>query len=130
VSPSTPDFSNTCYRALIFDDEEEYADYIARMTARLEIDPHDHVAFNNRGVAYTEIGEADIALADFALGCSERPDDCVPYLNLAEALATRGDLSAALEAANAASCIAPTDPSCKIVRANIERAIGRRGLGR
>ena len=50
------------YRALFFDELEEYHDYIAKLTELVSADPLNASAYNNRGVAYYEIGESANAI--------------------------------------------------------------------
>ena len=73
------------YRIFLFDSLEHYAATIAELTAHLTLDPSDWIAYSNRGLAYSEIGQGAEALRDFAQAIACRPDEPVPYLN-------RGDL--------------------------------------
>ena len=75
-----------CYRALIFDDEEEYADYIALLTEKIRVNSTDYVSLNNRGLAYFEMGEFPNAILDFTEACKFAPPGSAPFLNIAEAL--------------------------------------------
>jgi hypothetical protein len=54
--------SEQCWRALFFDEEWEYADYIEAMTKNIADDASDYVSLNNRGDAYFEVGKPNLAL--------------------------------------------------------------------
>ncbi len=73
------------YRLFLFDELEEYESAIDMLTRYLETDPQNGIAYNNRGLAYSEIGQGDEALLDFAKAMECSPDDPIPYIN-------RGDL--------------------------------------
>jgi hypothetical protein len=48
-----------CYRRLVFDEEDEYLDYIQQLDSLLVVSPGSCHLLNNRGVAFYEIGEHD-----------------------------------------------------------------------
>jgi len=73
------------WRLLLFDEIEEYQSVIAALNEHLAAHPRDAVAFNNRGLAYSEMGQGAEAFRDFADAIACAPDDPVPYMN-------RGDL--------------------------------------
>ena len=72
-------------RVLLFDEMEEYQSVIAALNDHLTANPRDAVAYNNRGLANSEMGNADAALNDFAKAIECAPSDPVPHMN-------RGDL--------------------------------------
>ena len=72
-------------RVLLFDEMEEYQSVIETLNEHVTTHPRDAVAYNNRGLAHSEIGEADTAFRDFAKAMECAPDDPVPHMN-------RGDL--------------------------------------
>jgi len=72
-------------RVLLFDEMEEYQSVIAALNEHLTANPRDGVAYNNRGLAESEMGQANEALHDFAKAIECAPKDAVPYMN-------RGDL--------------------------------------
>ena len=72
-------------RVLLFDEIEEYQSVIAALNEHLAANPRDGVAYNNRGLANSEMGNAAEALNDFAKAIEFAPSDPVPYMN-------RGDL--------------------------------------
>jgi len=116
--------ANTCYHALIFDDEDEYVEYIAIATSQIEADPKNYVALNNRGVAFSELGDITAARKDFLAACELAPLDSVPHLNLATLLERTEDLEGALTAITEAIHLSPTNPSYHFVRADIYKLMG------
>jgi L-amino acid N-acyltransferase YncA len=72
-------------RVLLFDEIEEYQSVIAALNEHLAANPRDAVAYNNRGLAHSEMGNASEALNDFARAIEYAPHDPVPLMN-------RGDL--------------------------------------
>src|SRR5687768_7217306 len=60
------------YRGLLYDELEEYEEVIAYLTAEIKQNPNNYIVYNNRGVAFAEIGRIDQALADFktSIECS------------------------------------------------------------
>ena len=73
------------WRLLLFDEMEEYHSVIAALNEHLGDHPRDAVALNNRGLAYSEMGQADEAFRDFGEAIACAPENPVPYMN-------RGDL--------------------------------------
>jgi len=116
--------SNTCYHALIFDDEDEYIEYIAIATTQIEEHPENYAALNNRGVAYSELGNTEDALADFKAACALAPEDSIPHLNLATLLEDAGELEGALAEITRAIQLSPTNSSYYMVRASIHERMG------
>jgi phosphinothricin acetyltransferase len=74
-----------CLRVLLFDEMDEYKSAISALNEHLATNSRDGVAFNNRGLAHSEIGEHDAAFHDFAKAIEHAPNDPIPYIN-------RGDL--------------------------------------
>ncbi|MGZ4788884.1 MAG: GNAT family N-acetyltransferase [Terriglobales bacterium] len=70
---------------LLFDEMEEYQSVIATLNEHLRTHPDDAVAYNNRGLAHSEVGDADDAFGDFAEAIKHAPNDPIPLMN-------RGDL--------------------------------------
>ena len=60
----TAEYYSKCYRALIFDEEEEYLDFIEQITKLLK-KTCNGALYHNRGVAYKELGKNDLAKDDF-----------------------------------------------------------------
>jgi tetratricopeptide (TPR) repeat protein len=73
------------YRVLFFDELEDYKLAIKKLTEYLESHPQSGIAYNNQGLAHSEVGESDEAFRDFAEAMRYAPDNPIPYLN-------RGDL--------------------------------------
>ncbi|HWB03221.1 MAG TPA: hypothetical protein VG796_09370 [Verrucomicrobiales bacterium] len=113
-----------CYRALYFDDEAEYAEYIGALTDRINSDGADFVSLNNRGVARFELGEVSGALDDLMAACRLAANDATPFLNRADVLQKKGDLREALEAATEAIRIEPATCSGYLTRAGIYEKLG------
>ena len=75
-------------------------------------------AYNNRAVAFWEIGEYDRALADFAEAIRLAPDDASPAKHRGMMLQRMGNLPAAPAALDLAVRIAPEDPYIRRTRAH------------
>ena len=73
------------WRVLLFDEMDEYHSVIATLNQHLVAHPEDGIAYNNRGLAHSEVGEAADAFRDFAAAMKYAPNDPIPYMN-------RGDL--------------------------------------
>lgn len=112
------------YRALIFDDEEEYEDYIAAATKNIQENASDYSSLNNRGVAYWERGDIQAALDDFAAASNLAPNESAPLLNRANILEHTDDLEGALAFATQAVCVAPNESTCYFVRRGIYQKLG------
>jgi len=83
--PELEDLLSKSYRIFLFDTLEHYEHVIEKLTDYLKIDPHNGTAYNNRGLAFSEIGKGKEALLDFAKAMEFSPNDPMPYIN-------RGDL--------------------------------------
>jgi phosphinothricin acetyltransferase len=73
------------WRVLLFDELEEYQSVIAALNEHLAAHADDGVAYNNRGLAHSEMGQSEDAFRDFAEAIRHAPNDSIPYMN-------RGDL--------------------------------------
>src|SRR5712691_10117299 len=71
------------YRALIYDEIEDYEQTIAGLSAQLQANPTNSHAFNNRAVAHWEIGRIAEALEDFRAAAAVDPTNAVPHVNRA-----------------------------------------------
>jgi len=69
------------YRALFYDELEEYESAIQELTQHLKKNPTDGIAYNNRGLAYSEIGRGEEALVDLEKAMALSPLDPIPYMN-------------------------------------------------
>lgn len=107
----------------MFDEEEEYNEYISDLTKYISKDKDDFVSLNNRGVAYFELGNLEAALSDLTVAC--RFADCIaPFLNRAYVLRKMSDLEGALDAVNKALIIDPQKSCAYFVRSKIYEALG------
>ncbi len=69
---------------------------ITGYTEEIHRNPNDSEAYNNRGYAYSEIGDFDRALADFEAVIRLSPDDPTGYMNRGVAKFTLGDTAGAM----------------------------------
>lgn len=113
-----------CYQVLMFDEEEEYENYIVAATKNIQADASDYASRNNRGVAYLEMGEIDAAQDDFMAACQFALHESSPLLNLASIFETREDLQGALAYATEAVRVAPNNSTCYFVRKSIYQKLG------
>src|SRR5438067_10568468 len=97
------------FAALMYDEEEDYGHAIRVLREHLAANPANAAAYNNRGVAYSEIGQPERALADFAEAARLAPSDPLPAKSRGILLHAPGDLPAALAALDAAVRVAPND---------------------
>ena len=74
-------YFNESYTALIYDEEEEYNELIKGLTNALRKIGSTH-GYNNRGVAYSEMGMNDLALADFKRAIELDESNEIPTRNL------------------------------------------------
>jgi Flp pilus assembly protein TadD len=79
--------------AMLYDDDEEYEQDIQSLTSHLTATPSNAAAYNNRGIAYCEIGEYDRALADFTEAIRLAPDEPVVEFNRQRLLKAMSDQS-------------------------------------
>lgn len=107
-----------CFGALMYDEEEDYEDAIRSLTDHLTSNSSNAAAYNNRAVAYWEIGRTENALADFAEAIRLAPNDSVPAKNRGMMLHKMGDIAAALLSFDVAVRIAPDDPYHRRARAH------------
>jgi tetratricopeptide (TPR) repeat protein len=63
------------YKALIYDEIEEYEEAIDFLTNELNENPLDSILLNNRGLAFWEIGKNDKALEDLTKAYKINPND-------------------------------------------------------
>jgi tetratricopeptide (TPR) repeat protein len=100
----------TCRSVFMFDDMETYLGVIDALTARLAADPENLVAYNNRALAYDEIGEVDKAEIDYKEAVRPVSDDPRPLKNFGMFLVNRrGDIDAATKLYERALSMSPAD---------------------
>jgi Flp pilus assembly protein TadD len=104
------------FAALMYDEEEDYQSVIQSLTDHLVSNPSNAVAYNNRAVAYWEIGQTDRALADFAEAIRLAPDEAQPAKGRGMLRQRRGDLVGALADFDTAIRVAPGDPYLRRTR--------------
>ena len=63
----------------------------------LQVDPQDHLSYNNRGVAYKRKGLYDKAIEDFNRALEIKPDYILPLINRGIARHKNGDLDGAYQ---------------------------------
>ena len=80
----THDLLAESYRIFLFDEIEDYELAIEILTEYLKTDPRNGMAYNNRGLSYSEIGQGDEALHDFAEAIKCAPTNPIPYINRGE----------------------------------------------
>lgn len=81
-------------------------------------------ALLNRGVAYKQMGNLELAIADYSAALTHAPDDALLYSNRANAYRETGELGYALADANHALEISVDSPRSFYVRGAIFEAIG------
>jgi len=74
------------YCALIYDELEEYEEAILFLTEHLKKNSWHSIAYNNRGVALSEIGKNEAAAKDFENAIKYSTDNHIPYLNYGDYL--------------------------------------------
>jgi tetratricopeptide (TPR) repeat protein len=98
-----------CWSALLYDEPEFYDETIQSLTEHLAANPTNGAAYNNRGIAYWEIGEIDLALSDFDKAIELARSDALPAKHRGMLLQKMGELSRALADFDLAVSIAPDD---------------------
>jgi len=86
------------HRVFLFDSPRHYELAIEELTEYLKANPRDGIAYNNRGLAYSEMGQGEEALLDFAKAIECLPNDPAAYLNRAD-LYMRAEPAARLQEA-------------------------------
>lgn len=97
------------YRGLVSVLRADYAAAISQLSKRLEAAPQDLFTLNNRGVAFTVLGQFDEAVADLTQALNLNPDAASLYSNRAMAYAAQGDFDSAIDDLDAAIGITPSD---------------------
>lgn len=104
--------------AFLFDEESQYENAIRDLSTHLDDHPDDHVALNNRAMAYWEMGMMDAAREDFEQGsrCGGRRLLNKHYGMFLEAMHRYEE---ALDKYNRAIAFAPDDAYCIRCRAHL-----------
>ena len=85
------------YRALMFDELEDYEEAIQDLSRFIDSHPTNSAAFNNRGVARWEIGQIENALGDFENAVLVNPNDPIPHVNKGDVLKRLNEYQKAIE---------------------------------
>lgn len=88
------DFSKY-FSFLVFDEKYEYDELIKKLSKHIADNPSNAKAFNNRGIAYWEIGKDERALEDITKSIVLCPEDSIQFLNRAEIYERQGQLKEA-----------------------------------
>jgi len=102
------------YRILLYDELEEYESAIEVLTQHLARNPTDGIAYNNRGLACSEIGRGEEALLDLERAIEFSSGDPIPFVNrgnLYERVRPIGDFDKAIEDYSRAIAIDPNNPT-------------------
>ena len=116
------------YRVLLYDEPEEYEDVIRMLTEHLTRNPADGIAYNNRGLAYSEIGRGEEALIDFEKAIEFAPVDPTPLVNRAnlyERVRPIGEFQKAIEDYSKAISIESDNPAFHRCMAHVYLKIER-----
>lgn len=111
------DLLEKSYGLLIYDELEEYESAIARLTEAIEQGRANTHAYNNRGVAYFEIGEDGKAQPDYEAAIRVSATNAIAYANLARLAEKNRDFQSAIAHCDRAIEIEPDEPSFRRVRA-------------
>ena len=76
------------------------------------MDPRFSGAYNNRGIAYNEVGRYDLAIRDFDKAIELRPDYAKAYNNRGSAYDKKGDYDQAIQDYDKAIAFDPKDAHC------------------
>jgi tetratricopeptide (TPR) repeat protein len=113
------------WAALMYDSVEQYESVIRALTDHLGQNPGNGAAYNNRAVAYWEIGELDKALEDFHRAVANSAHDHRPAKHRGMLLKKLGRLDEALASLDHAVRIAPDDPYLRRTRGHVRFQSGR-----
>jgi len=113
------------YRALLFDELEEYLEYIDSLTSYIREQADNPVdagsntrhALNNRAVACWEIGKIDLAISDLTAAVTGNTSDYVPLHNLGDIYLKNNEYAKAIELYSRAIEIDPGEVSSFRLRA-------------
>ncbi len=97
------------YAALVLDEEEEYAEVIRSLSDHIVDNPANGAAFNNRAVAYQEIGQLELAMGDFDEAVRLSPSSPIPAIGRANLRTQAGDSAGAMADLDLAFLIGPAD---------------------
>jgi tetratricopeptide (TPR) repeat protein len=113
------------YSGLMLDELDEYGDVIADLTELLRVEPANAVAYNNRGLAYAEIGMVRHANLDYGRAIDLDSGNSIILKNRAELRTDGGDVDSAIADLSKAIALDPLDLSAYLLRAEAYRSRGR-----
>jgi Flp pilus assembly protein TadD len=113
---SGDDLFGQSWSALILDEIDDY-EAIRALTEHLADHPSNASAYNNRGIAYWEIGELGLALEDLGEAIRHAGADALPAKHRAMLRREMGDLPGALADFDQAVAIGPDEPDVRRARA-------------
>lgn len=93
------------YRVFLMDELSQYEETISSLSDQIEKGNLESAVFNNRGLAYSEIGRLDEALEDFDKAIELDPRNPIPHINKADLFKRAGRLSEAIDSCSAAIAI-------------------------
>jgi tetratricopeptide (TPR) repeat protein len=125
ISDRAREMAVEAYSALILDELDEYGDVIADLTEVLRADPANANAYNNRGLAYAEIGMARHANDDYGRAIALDSGNSIILKNRAALRTEAGDADGAIADLSTAIKLDPLDLHAYLRRAEAYRLRGR-----
>jgi len=120
------DDNTLCYDALNSGHDKNAVDYCTKAISSGQLVKDDLVAaLINRGVAFRNLGNSKLAVADYTAALKETPRDGMIYANRSNALRDIGDFERALEDGNKAIEFAPRRSQSYFVRGAAYDALNR-----
>ena len=112
------------YGVLMLDELDEYGDVIADLTELLRSEPTNAIAYNNRGLAYAEIGMVMHANLDYGRAIDLDGGNSIIVKNRAALRTAAGDVDGAIADLSTAIALDPLDLSAYLLRAEAYRSRG------
>ena len=85
------------YAGFTCQNEQDYLNAIEHYRKAIELNPRFVEAYNNRGIAYIERGEADCAIIDYNMAIYLSPEYVDAYYNRGNAYLKKGEVDRAIE---------------------------------
>lgn len=98
------------FRARVRDGKKQNELALKDLTDSIAVNPKASGSFNYRGVIHVNMGNQDLAIADYSAAARIAPNWATPVANLAEVYRKKGDLDVAMTKINEAYRLGPTDP--------------------
>ncbi|OKH16176.1 hypothetical protein NIES592_00400 [Fischerella major NIES-592] len=105
-------------------DQKDYKGAIADLTEAIRLNPNYDKAYNNRGVARSDLGDKQGAIADYTSALKINPNDADAYNNRGNARSDLGDKQGAIADFNSALKINPNYAEAYYNRGNARRLLG------